>query len=193
VTAVLFVPFGVGLFVDARQILETLYGSRYADSAVPIVRWLAVSPLLYAIGYHLTFGLIARKRQWPAAWATITATVLNIALNLALIPSLGATGAALVTTASYAIEAVILWMLMLREAGPVRIDRALAVPVGASAVMAAVLLLTPSRLVVQVVVGVVVYLAAWYPLARWWAPEQVEVLHSLVVRRRSRAPERPRP
>ncbi len=183
--AVLYVPFGVGLFVDARQVLDLLFGSAYAGGA-DIARWLAASPMLFAIGFLFSYGLVSRERRWRAAAGTIAAAALNVGLNLALIPHFGPVGAAAATTVAYAFEAVVLVAAAIPVFGVPRVDRALLVPVAASAVMVAALLATPSGVAVQVPVGVVVYVAAWYPLARWLVPEQLAVLRSMIPGRNAR-------
>jgi O-antigen/teichoic acid export membrane protein len=185
--AVLYIPFGVGLFIDAPQILGALYTPEFV--APDVARWLAASPMLFAIGFLFSYGLVSRERRWRAAWGTIAATVLNLALNFSLIPHFGAVGAAAATTVSYLFEAIVLAVL----AGPVfgwpRMDRALALPLIASTVMAAVLLALPDSLWIQVPAGIVVYTAAWFPMARRWAPKQLEVLRSLLP---GRTPSRPK-
>src|SRR3954469_1617495 len=177
--AVLYIPFGVALFVDAPQILTTLYGPEYAGAA-DVTRWLAASPMLFAIGFLYSYGLVSRERRWRAAWGTIAAAALNLALNFALIPHFGAVGAAAAPTVSYLVEAGVLGVLAYPVFGWPRLGRALAIPTVAAAVMCAALLAVPDGIVLQVAVGVVVYAAAWFPLARWLAPEQISVLRSVV-------------
>jgi len=184
--AVLYVPFGVGLFVDGRQVLGLLYGPAYAGG-VDIARWLAASPMLFAIGFLFSYGLVARERRWRAAAGTIAASVLNVGLNLALIPHFGPVGAAAATTISYAFEAAVLAVLAVPAFGLPRVDRSLLVPVAASAVMVGALVVAPDGVAVQIPVGVLAYAVAWYPLARWLAPEQLAVLRSMVPGRGRKA------
>ena len=60
------------------------------------------------------------------------ATVVNIGLNFALIPSLAGTGAALATTLSYLVESVIALWLCTPLTGHIRIWRPLLAPAAAA-------------------------------------------------------------
>lgn len=180
----LYVPFGVGLFLDAEPVLGTLFGAPYASTSAEIVRWLAASPILFGIAFLASAALMARDRRWQILAANAAAVVFNVGINVVLIPALGATGAAIATTASYGLLAGLLLAFLAPEIGFVRIDRALAVPVAASAVMAAVLIAIDARLLVDVPVGAAVYLLSWYVAARTWAPDHIEVLKAVVPWRR---------
>jgi O-antigen/teichoic acid export membrane protein len=180
--ALLYVPFAVGLFVEAAPVLRLLYGTAYQGGAV-VARWLAPAPLLFAIGFLGSYGLLARKARWQLMAASAAAAVFNIGANLLLIPALSGTGAAIVTTASYGLEAVVLVAMLAREIGWPRLHVSLALPVAASAAMGAVLVLFRQGVVVEVLLGTAVYGAVWYVLARRWGPEQLTLLRSAVQRR----------
>jgi O-antigen/teichoic acid export membrane protein len=186
--AFLYVPFGVALWLDAHQILQLLYAGAYSGpAAVTITRWLAASPMLFGMAYLSSYGLLARDRRWWAAWGTIAAAAINVGLNLALIPHLGGTGAAIATLVAYAAETVLVLALCVPVMGWVRVDRALAVPLVAAALMAGALIVAPSTLAVQVPVGLAVYGIAWLALARWFAREQLAVIRSLLPGRGAHA------
>src|SRR5207248_598360 len=53
--AVVYVPFGVALWIDAGPIMRVLYGSSYAAGGVSVVRWLAAAPLVFAFGFLANF------------------------------------------------------------------------------------------------------------------------------------------
>jgi hypothetical protein len=58
--------------------------------------------------------------------------------------------------------------------------RGLAPALVASGVMAAVLLVLDAGLGVEVPVGIAVFTLVWLPLARWWTPEQLGLMRSLI-------------
>jgi O-antigen/teichoic acid export membrane protein len=178
--AAAYVPFGCILLVEAGPVLELLYGPQFAADGVPIVRWLAGAPLLFAIGYLGSFALLAHERRWMTLLASSIAAGYNIGLNLLLIPHLSGTGAAIATTTSYLVQAAMVWLALGPRIGWVRLDRALLIPVVASALMVAVLLFLRVDLLVEAPLGALVYAAVWYGLARWRDPEQLALAKSMV-------------
>lgn len=181
---VLYVPFAVGLFMEAEPVLRLLYGQAYSAGGAGLVRWLSSAPFFFAIGFIGSYALLAVGRPARAVVATLVATIYNVGLNVALIPSLSATGAAIATTTSYALEAVIVLAFLLPEIGVVRLHRALAAPAVAAVAMSAVLVVVRQQVVVELLLAVLVYGVSWLALARWRAPGQLAVVASVVPWRR---------
>ncbi|SRR6266511_2369867 len=182
--AILYVPFGVGLWVEARPVLHLLYGADYAAAGTAAARWLAASPILFAVAYLGSYGLLARNRRWRIVVSTVAATAFNVGLNLVLIPHLAGTGAAIATTTAYGLEAAVTLVLLVPDIGWARLDRALALPAAAAAVMAAVLVMVHAGVALEVPLGVAVYAAAWFLLARRWARDHLDVMRSVIPWRR---------
>jgi O-antigen/teichoic acid export membrane protein len=80
-------------------LLPALLGRAYAPSEAPLRILLPALPLLY-VNYLLTQSLIARGREGFYAAGAGACAVLNLGLNLLLIPPLGARGAAYATLAT---------------------------------------------------------------------------------------------
>jgi O-antigen/teichoic acid export membrane protein len=178
--AVLYLPFAVGLWVEAEGVLRLLFGEAYAARAGTAARWLAVGPLLFAVGYVGGYGLLARERRWVVTATTAAAVVVNLTLNLVLIPPLAETGAAIATIASYAVKALLVLWVLGGAVGFPRLHRSLAVPAAAAAVMGAFLVGVRTNIAVEVLAGAVLYGMVWYVLARRWAPGQISVVRSMV-------------
>jgi O-antigen/teichoic acid export membrane protein len=181
ICSVLFVPFLVVLLTDGGEIIKILFGQSYSSSATPVM-FMAAAPLLIAYGNLTTEALFVRGRPLLAAAASASAGVVNVAVNLVLIPRFGATGAAITTTLSYLFEGVVLYVLALRIIGRPRIDRAIAESVAAGAFMAAAMLLVPGGLAVRLVVGGAVFGGVWLALSARFAPENIAVLKSFLRR-----------
>lgn len=182
--AVLYVPFGVGIWVEAGPILNLLYGEPYATAAASAARWLAPSPIFFAISYLAGAVLLARERRWLNTAGVAIAAAFNVGANLILIPRLSGTGAAIATTTSYALLSVLLLAFAFPEVGLVRLDRSVALPVIAAAVMGAVLAAAPLPIVPEVLLGIVIYSGLWLMVASRWAPEQVSVIRAVLPWRR---------
>lgn len=92
----------VGGLVLGPFILTLAFGDKYA-AAVPLLSWLLASLPFILPNYVLTQALVALGRERYYAGVTILAAILNIGLNLLLIPHLAAKGAALATVATEAV------------------------------------------------------------------------------------------
>lgn len=87
------------LAILAVPLVGLLYGPAYAASA-PILAWLALACVPMYLNYGLTNFLIAIDKPRLYAIFTLVSLFVNIGTNLALIPILGPTGAALATIAT---------------------------------------------------------------------------------------------
>lgn len=91
----------------AEPLLVLAYGADYAGAA-PLFSWLLVAFLFLAPNYVLTQASVALGLERRYAVAVCVAAVVNVLLNLWLLPRFGALGAA---WASVATEAVLMLML----------------------------------------------------------------------------------
>jgi O-antigen/teichoic acid export membrane protein len=89
----------LALWVGANFIIPMLYGNRYAD-AVPAFRILLMAFPLMSLNYALTHQLIGWHGHRAYAVMCAAALGFNVALNIALIPSIGIVGAAWATVAT---------------------------------------------------------------------------------------------
>ena len=161
-------PAAAGVALVARPLSELIIGEALRDQAAAITPMIAVSALFAGLTtyyFHQAFTLGRRTSLLLLAMAV--PAIVNVALNIALIPRIGVMGAATATTISYVFGIVASWTLGQRAiALPVPWD-ALARCGAATAVMTAAVLLVPSvggalELLSKAAVGAVVYgLAAW--------------------------------
>jgi O-antigen/teichoic acid export membrane protein len=143
-------------------VIELVAGDGFAEAADPL-RILLFAGALAAVSGLLGYALIAGGRQTSALRLALVALALNIALNLALVPSLGIDAAAAVTVASEVfMVAGGIWLV--RRELHLRPRFALAWRVVlAAAVMGGVLALVPAdSLAVLLPLGVVLYTAVLF-------------------------------
>ncbi|MDX6198836.1 MAG: hypothetical protein QOJ79_1987 [Actinomycetota bacterium] len=184
-----YLPFSAVMLVDAAPILRLLFGDRYGAAAAPSLRWLALTPLFYAVAYLGNSALQVVDQGRGMLGAALCAVVVNLGLNVVLIPAYGATGAGAVTTISYAVQAgLIVWWLR-RSGVRAQLLRAGFEPLLAGLLTAGVLLLLPLSLLPEVVVAAVTYLAVWCAVVRVTAPHHLVLLGD-VLRRRGLGPTR---
>jgi len=103
--AAIALPMVAVVTVAAPYIVRVWMGPEYAP-VVPLMRVLIWASALLYVALPPANLLIALRRQRINFWMMIPATLLNIALNLLLIPSFGALGAAWATVAAYGFLAI---------------------------------------------------------------------------------------
>jgi O-antigen/teichoic acid export membrane protein len=174
-------PIGVGTFVLAGPLL-LLYSSAYAQSAGAL-RILALGIPFMFIPSAFIGALNAIDRQLTFTWAALVSMVVNIALNLALIPPFGYVGASWATILTEVALCAMGWYLTARHLTAVPVLALSWRVLVASLVMGAALY--PLRdvhgpmVVVAVLAGGAVYALALF-LVRAADPEELRLLRRAV-------------
>jgi O-antigen/teichoic acid export membrane protein len=155
-------PLAVGGLFTAPDLIELLGGGGF-DAAVTPLRVLLFAGGLAAVSGLLGYTLIAAGMQRSALWLSLSALVVNLALNFALVPSHGADAAALVALGcELLILAGGLWLVG-RRLGLVPHLGTLVPSVVATAAMAAVLwALGQASLAILLPAGIAVYAVVLY-------------------------------
>lgn len=103
----------MSLFYLAEPILALVSGQA-STAATPLLRLLAISLLPLFIGNVCGFVLVASHQQKTLLRVALITTTINIALNLLLIPSFGATAAAVATLCTEALAATMVFVVTCR-------------------------------------------------------------------------------
>lgn len=106
----------VGFAVFAGSIIPFLYGDRY-DAAVGASRYLVVGAVLHFFTLLAFTTLVAVRRNLLYPVATLSGVVINVVLNLILIPSESFDGAAYATVATEGVVLLVLAVGVLRLDG----------------------------------------------------------------------------
>ncbi|MBM7520320.1 oligosaccharide flippase family protein [Nocardioides nitrophenolicus] len=110
-----YLPYGVLMALRGDDIVTALLGAEYADPGLLVA--LALAPAFFGIGHQCASLLLALHPDPMVLFASVLALVANIALNLVLIPWWGLLGAAIATTVSFAIQAVVLLVVVHQRIG----------------------------------------------------------------------------
>ncbi len=185
---ILLMPPAVALGVLPGHILHLLFGKGFEPAITPL-RLLAPTTVL--LGVVMLSGSLVTSRLDPRILLRFFALVLvvNLAVNLALIPWLGATGAATAMLATEGVFAALTLRVSVREVGPLSLPRTVGAPLIASAVMAATLTALHAHVLVALAAGVLVYVLALAVAERRLAPEDYAFLTG-ALRNRLRWPRR---
>ena len=184
----MLLPIGVTFAILADPLVNLFYGGQY-EAAVAPLRWLGVMTVFYGINLLAAIVLVARDRPLDFARICGIVVALNLALNLALIPPLGATGAALAAAASSIVLAVLGVRRISSLTGRLNLLRSFAGPVLAGAVMAGAMLVSPLPFVPTAVLGVVLYAVVLLLVERRVHPDDFDQLRRLVRSGRRSRPE----
>jgi O-antigen/teichoic acid export membrane protein len=177
--AAVLTPVAVIFVLLADPIVSLVYGADYSE-AVPSLQLLGAMTLFFGINGFAAMALIARDRPGLFSRSLIAMIVLNVALNVILIPPMGATGAALAALISGVALAALAQVFVGRAVGRVNPVRSLGTPLLAGAASALAIVATGQQLVVSVAVGSLVYLVALIAAERLLYPEDFARFRSLL-------------
>lgn len=112
---------GVSLIAVAGHWIADLFlAAPYRATAVSVMLWIGAGYALMIVGQTLEHGLMVRNMTGRLVVPTAASALVNIALNLVLIPRWGLVGAAVATTAAFALQVLLLAgaLIIAGEPGP---------------------------------------------------------------------------
>lgn len=105
----IYIPLVLSLLIFSPILIPLLFGNEYVDAVLPL-QILSIYIFFVAISMVLGFFLDYVGRAKARAYNIIATIVLNIILNMILIPQYGAAGAALATLISYLPYVLLNWL-----------------------------------------------------------------------------------
>ena len=180
------VPIAAVLGVLAEPVCRLLFGAGLAGAADPL-RVLAPVIILIGVVTLASALLVSRRNPMAIVWSTAVTVVVNVVLNLALIPMWDETGAAVAMLGSEIVLLAIVGPLAARAVGGLRWLPTITGPAVAGASMVAILFALAAVPLVAVIVGSVAYALILIAVERIIAPRDVELAtriarHWLVAR-----------
>lgn len=109
-------PVVAAMVVFGVPLVSLAFGTEYTPAAAPLA-WLAVAQAINAFFGPVGMLLNMTHHETATLHGVAAASAVNVILNLALIPSLGITGAAIATTISMVVWNVWLWRAAKRLLG----------------------------------------------------------------------------
>ena len=158
--------------VDAEGVLRLLYGGTYEHVSAGALRWLGAAPACYLAGALCTSALQAVRRRRPILVAAVVGLVVSVVLDVALIPSMAGTGAALATTVSYAVLAGLAMVGLARAGVRLQLSWTLLAPLATAGAIAGLLLVLHLPVVAEVAVAVAVVGVGWLAVLALTSPPQ---------------------
>jgi O-antigen/teichoic acid export membrane protein len=109
--AALLAGLGVGMLV-----WKLLFAVRY-PAAGALLPWSIGAAVIWGVSKPFASYFASRERLRLLVGCQAAGLAVNLALNLVLIPALGARGAAIASFASYAVDSLALWLMFLKVQG----------------------------------------------------------------------------
>jgi len=160
----LALPIATGGFILAEPLTRFVLGAQYIGTAT-LFRWLMLTIIAGPMASYFGSQLIPIAREKKYLYAVIAGAVVNVALNVFLIPRYGAIAAAFTTAISQAVVAFMNYYFV-RDLHRPSLLGALALSATASAIMATMLLVArsvfPLHVMVQIALGASVYALAYW-------------------------------
>lgn len=113
ITVLLMGAGAAGILLLGRPMIRILFSNRFLPAVVPLFVLLP-GILMISVAKVLTSDLIARGFPRANMWAGTVGFVSNVILNVILIPRMALVGAALSSTVSYTLYAVVIMIFFLR-------------------------------------------------------------------------------
>jgi len=115
-TAAITAALAVPTFVLGPLLVELVYGSAFAEAGTAL-RWILPGVVAYSIVAILSRYVTARGRPGVATTVMLAGLAVNLSSNAVLIPAMGISGAALSSSISYGLTAVLILAVFLRISG----------------------------------------------------------------------------
>jgi O-antigen/teichoic acid export membrane protein len=167
-------PIALVFAVLADPICRFLFGEGLADAAEPL-RYLAPVVALTGVVTLASSLIVSRRNPMVMVWSTAAIVAINVALNIALIPGLDETGAAVAMLISEVAFLFVVVPIAARAVGGVRWLPTITGPLLGGAAMLPLLLALEGVPVVAIAVAGVAYLAVLVCVERLVAPRDFEL------------------
>jgi len=172
------IPIVTGLLILSKKIILLVYGSQFGNSVIAL-QILGFSLFFTSLNFLMGYLLNSIDKQKLFAITTGVSTVVNIILNLILIPSYGYKGAGFATVASEILNFTMLFYFTSKNNFSVNIVKLLAKPVIASIIMILILYyLISLNVILLAVIGAVSYLAVMF-LIKGLGKEEVNFIRKI--------------
>ena len=104
-------PAVAGLIIVAPNLLHLLVGKEFLAGSLSVFPWIAVAELFFAMqAFYFAMAFQIKKNTVPLMWIMLCITVINISLNIILIPEYSILGAAIATTISSLVGAILTYI-----------------------------------------------------------------------------------
>jgi O-antigen/teichoic acid export membrane protein len=154
------IPMAVGLTFLAGPIITLIYGPAFAPS-IPALQILAWDTLLFFVYLAIGNALLGIGQERKVAFSALICAVVNVVLNILLIPPYGLIGSSVVTVVSEIVLLVLYLHFFKMSLRPLAIRHYALKPTIASIPIVAICLLFGSNFFIALVLSTIAYFATF--------------------------------
>lgn len=173
-------PLAVAFGLCAPAVVDAIFGEKLVGAVEPL-RLLAPAVVLLGVGALATTLLMSQRRARPVLWISLAAVAVNVAVNFALVPGMGASGAAVAMLATEALLALTATFVAARVVGGLSLRGVGAAPTAGALAMALVIVLLDGGLL-ALAAGAAAYVVALVVSERALNPEDARSVEAMVRR-----------
>ncbi|MHC1604825.1 MAG: flippase [Candidatus Methanofastidiosia archaeon] len=178
------IPFIVGSVLLSKTILVLLSTDEIAANSYQVVPLVAIGLMFYGIKVILSQTFVLEKRTKMLGATYTFSALVNIALNIVLIPYIGIMGAAISTAVSYFVDVMVVYRWARGGVVPTFDSAAIAKIVACSSLMGAwivlyIYIVSFLPTVIPLFSGVILYFALIY-MFRIFTKEEIGMIKSMV-------------
>jgi O-antigen/teichoic acid export membrane protein len=156
--SMLGIPIAVGTTLLADQIITFIYRNGYTEATVILQILIWAIPIIF-VSYVLGASITSINRQHETVRISFLCMLLNVGLNLLLIPTYGYLGAAIVTVITELALFLFYFHLISKYLCKIKLREVLMKPLIASLVMALFIILVKTNLFVVIAIATIIYFA----------------------------------
>jgi len=179
--AILSIPVSVGTTVLAPEIVLLIYKSAFTPSIIILQILIWAIPITF-LNYIFGTILPAMNRQNVLLKVTFLSMIINIALNLVLIPTYSYVGAAVVTVVTELFIFILCLFILSRTFSKVRLQDVFFKPVVASIIMLLFLLYFKTNLFLEIALGALIYFVVLFAI-RTFQDDDWDILRQIMGRK----------
>lgn len=179
----LAIPIAVGTTLIAPKIIPLIYGGEFLNSikALQVLIWVVIPTFTT---YVLGLVMVSINKEVLGMYTNLAAAIINVTLNLILIPRLSYIGASIATVACETILFIIDYIIISKFLATINLFKITYKPIFASAVMGIVLFyLNFLNVFIMILIGGIVYFGIMY-FTKAISVEDKERILKLIKRKR---------
>ncbi|MEI2786425.1 MAG: flippase [Candidatus Nanopelagicales bacterium] len=175
----LMTPYTVLLIVSGGAFAALLFGAEYEQGSAAATAWLGLALIPYTVQYLSASAAIARGHNNTVLIASVVALVVNVGLNLWLIPLYGSSGAAFATMATIVVQCGVLLITVWRSFEGISLWRpAIHLPIAGLAMVPVLMAIAP--ILIAAPLAAVLYVVVWFGVGKLVDPGSVKGVLALV-------------
>ncbi len=175
---ILSLPIAVGITLLAEPIILLIFKSAYIPSILTLQIVIWVLPFTF-VNYILGSLLTSMNRQVTVLKITIVCLIINVGLNIILIPMYSYLGAALVTVVTDAFAVILSFYVVSKLVAKVKVHKVIFKPAIACLVMALFIILVKTNLFVVIIISTVIYFVVLIAL-KTFTPEDYDLFRQIL-------------